>query len=212
MMQFVTKGKNNAGNDRNFSIGWHPNPRISIGWFNPAGSIHEWAHDITLSTGQWYHFYMEIDTTTNPDTVLLWIDGVSKTMSFLSGTNNSDMISTATQEIAIGREHGGGNQMDGLIAEVGIWSDIVGESRALMLSKGFSPAFFRNNLTEYIPLIRNLHNLKGGTGTMSASNPVVAAHPKIIHPSSQQLRRFTTQAAPAGTSPKFYRAMMGVGF
>src|SRR3990167_7493687 len=68
MMQFVTKGKNNAGNDRNFSIGWHPNPRISIGWFNPAGSIHEWAHDITLSTGQWYHFYMEIDTTTNPDT------------------------------------------------------------------------------------------------------------------------------------------------
>ena len=56
-----------------------------------------------------------------------------------------------------------------------------------MLSKGFSPAFFKYSLTEYIPLIRELHNFKGGTGTTSASAPTVADHPRIIYPSNYKI-------------------------
>lgn len=181
---FLDMGASASWNPRNFSCYWAPGNNVGISWINSAGpTFSEWTNNFSITTAVWHHFYFEVDWTTNPDTALFWYDGGVKTLSNTFGTNNQTPTGTYGQ-LSVGGEHGSGttgNYLDGMIAEIGIWNDNIGESRALALSKGYSPLFFRNNLTEYIPLIRELLNLKGGVGT-GLNTPVPASHPRIIYP------------------------------
>ena len=77
-------------------------------------------------------------------------------------------------------------QMDGRIAEVGVWGGDIGRKGFLQLSKGFSPLLISPSLLYfYAPLIGksspepDLISDKNGViiGTIAA-----AAHPRIIYP------------------------------
>lgn len=188
---FVSKDKDGA-NEPNIRMLWTPAGGGDVYTVTyAAGAFNEWKADYSPTVGAWEHWYFEVDWSTNPDTHRFWVNGVEQTMTHNFGSNNVTPSTTATQTITLGGDAvGDPNNADGVIAEVAFWSDNVGLARATMLSKGYSPLFFKNNLTEYIPLIRNLHNFKGGSGTLSVSNPTVAPHPRIYYPASYQIAPF----------------------
>jgi hypothetical protein len=198
-MHIVSKGKSDAGNDRNFSMKYTPagGGIVRLAWTSSVGTFVEYDNTHSPSTAAWQLWYAEVDWSTNPDTALLWIAGVSKALTRSAGGDNTTPTTGATQRLSIGAEHAtadNDNNFDGLIAEVALWNTLGGATRMNMLNAGFSPAFFKDGLVEYIPLIRSLHNLRGGSGTLSTSNPVVAPHPKIIYPSINDISTYTAQA------------------
>ena len=90
----------------------------------------------------------------------------------------------------------------GSIAEVAVWDIALTDNEIIVLSKGFSPLFVRpQNLVAYWPLIGNYSpetDIVGANNLTLTGTVVKANHPRIIYPSSPQIRRFTTAAAAAG--------------
>lgn len=181
---YLIKHKSGANDNKNFFFTWTPGGGgdVYVGWSrSDTGANNEWKIDYTPSTSAWTHFYFSIDWTTNPDTVLVWANGTSQTCTHNFGSNNIGPLTTATQVYSIGGPPAGDpNFTDGLIANIGVWSDLD-TSRVAPLSKGFSPHFFPNNRKECIHLVRDLVNCHGGSGTLSGT-PVVAPHPRTIFP------------------------------
>lgn len=178
--------------------------QIAFGFFDTGGGFPQatWTSGFSAST---WHF---IAGTWNGTIQSIFAD----TDSTAKATNTpGNGPNTVAADGFIGNRTGGGRPANGYIAEVAFYNRAVSGAELASMGAGYSPLFFPNGLVDYWPLVRTTINPKSGrNGT--ASGAVVAAHPKIIYPSPQQIRRFTTQVAPAGTSPKFYRAMMGVGF
>lgn len=184
-MHFVDKGINSSSGDRNFSVAWTPasGGQWFISFSDSSNNYSEWTASGNPTLGVWTHLYVEIDWTTNPDTFLLWVNGSSTSLSCSFGLNNRTPSTDATQHITIGGEHGSAsnvNNMDGLIAEVAIWSDVVGSSRASGMynsgSGGKADALYPTNLVEYIDLDGDADNSKGGSGSVTGAT-LSTAHP-----------------------------------
>src|SRR3990167_1173084 len=210
---YIQKHKSGANTDKNFFFNWTPagGGDVYVGWSrSDTGANNEWKIDYTPSTSAWTHFYFSIDWTTNPDVVRIWANGVEQSVAHNFGSTNIGPLTTATQVYSIGGPPAGDpNFTDGLLAEIGIWNDLV-PSRVEALAKGYSPLFYANNLEEYFPLIRELINpVGGGTGTASGT-PVVAAHPRMIYPTKIQLAHIVA-AAPQVSDFLPRLALLGVG-
>lgn len=150
--------------------------------FYAGGGFNEWKADYSPTTGVWEHWYFEIDWTTNPDTVRFWVNGVEQTVSHNFGSNNVTPSTTATQTITLGGSAvGDGNHADGMIAEVAMWSDLVGQARATALYNDGggirADLAYPTNLKEYIPLRYEALNYKGGSGTLTNSPTLSSTHP-----------------------------------
>lgn len=174
-MHFVDLGSSSNWNPRHFGAYWTPasGGQVGISWINSSGPTYsEWTASYTLTVGNIYHFYYEIDWTVNPNTAKLWINGSSVTLTNTFGTNY--LIPTGTfDQLSVGGEHGSGttgNYVDGLLSDILIWSDNVGSTRASGLYNSGNGArgdiLYPTNLTENIRLRVDASNAVGGGGTL----------------------------------------------
>ena len=180
---YLIKTKSGANSDHNFAITWTPagGGDIYILWHNPTTVANEWRTDYTPTVGAWTHFYFTIDWTTNPDTVSLWINGTSMTMAHNAGSNNVDPLTSATQVYYVGGPVvGDPNNTDGLIADIGVWSDIGNTARQAGLYSR-SSMFYPENRVECMPLVNSPENLEGGTGTVTEA-VLSTDRPPIVYP------------------------------
>lgn len=70
--------------------------------------------------------------------------------------------------------------LNGLGAEVAIWSAALTADEITSLSKGFKPSRIRpQSLVFYAPLIRNLQDIKAGLALTNNNSATVAAHPRV---------------------------------
>lgn len=181
---YFLKTKSGANSDHNFGITWTPSGSgdIYIMWHNPSTTMNEWKADYNPTVGAWTHFYFSIDWTTNPDTVSLWINGASQTVTHNFGSNNIAPVTAATQVYYIGGPGSGDpNFTDGKLAEIAVWSDLD-TTRIAPLAAGASPILFPTNRVEYWMLREGLANENGGVATISGGTPVFSTdHPSIYY-------------------------------
>lgn len=182
--QAIFVSKTRQGFDRpNFSLLWTPAGGGDVYTVAYAGgSFNEWKADYSPTLAAWEHWYFELDWTTNPDTHLFWVNGVAKTMTHNFGSNNVTPDVTATQVYSIGGPGASTNFADGLLAEIAVWSDLVGITRATTLYNNGRGArasdVYPANLVEYIRFKGDdLTNVKGGTGTLTNAPTRSLDHP-----------------------------------
>lgn len=112
-------------------------------------------------------------------TVELFQDAVSKASVTDATFNGLDFAAP----LYIGNR-GGGTQNRGLIgsmAEFAKWDRALNADELVALSKGFSPAFFRDSLKLYFPMIREYVERIVNVAVTNTST-VVGVHPRIIYP------------------------------
>ena len=170
---------------------------ISIGFTTTNGS---W--DIAVpSTGAWINLIFTMAGSADTDNPIVYYDGVSQTVT--ESTTPSGSYDSSSAALLIGNRAENDRAMDGALAEIGRWNRVLTAGEIATLAKGFSPLFITNGLIQYIPLIGKNSpetDYKAGT-TGTVTGAVADPHPRIIYPSSSQIRRFTT-AAGAATAVK----------
>ena len=162
----------------------------------------------TPSTGSWQNLVVTYDSTSDSNDAIFYIDGVSKTVTERNFPAGSFV--TTMSNIRLGGSQTLSQMWDGRLAEFGMWNRQLTAAEAAILGKGFSPAFIRNGLTSYAPLIgRNSpeNDLRYGSN-FTVTGTSNTAHPRIIYPSNYQLAPFAPAAA---ANTQQYLTMMGIG-
>ena len=101
-----------------------------------------------------------------------------------SATNTTRRaVTTPTRWLVAGSYAGGivTPSLNGRIAEIGIWNSALGADDISSLYTGQKPTMIRpQNLKVYIPLIRNIQDVKEATSSVTSviSDTVVANHPR----------------------------------
>jgi hypothetical protein len=105
----------------------------------------------------------------------VWLNNVSASNSTAAGTpTNSNMT------IGAFRRGTPINHFDGLLAEIGVWDVELTDREIQSLSKGFSPRRIRpQSLFAYIPLVRNLQELRSALSLTNTNGATVADHPRV---------------------------------
>lgn len=113
--------------------------------------------------------------TANKQAFLNGVAGTAETTAY-------GLVDVAQVTVGGRRNSGGfGVFMNGLIAEVGIWSAALTAAEIASLSAGFTPDQVRpQSLVFYAPLVRELRDLRGGLAITATNSPTVATHPRII--------------------------------
>lgn len=102
-----SKGTTGVNGNRNIGIDYRNDGavKLEIYWTSPAaGTFIEYTYTVTLTPSTWYHLVIAIDWSTNPDTVILYLNGISQSLT-LVGSNNGTPTTTAPQTSAIGSLH-----------------------------------------------------------------------------------------------------------
>lgn len=147
------------------------------------------------STGQWVHIVVTYDYGSTSNNPFAWYDGVSQTVS--EDLTPSGTVTNDATTLRIGAHTNATQFMDGRMAELAIWERTITSGEIASLADGFSPLFFPNGLNTYLPLIGNTETeLKEGS-TVVLTGTDKAVHPRIIYPTSKQIRRFDVEAAEA---------------
>jgi Concanavalin A-like lectin/glucanases superfamily len=167
-------GKTGTGNSR-YQLGYNITsgaPFASV--VNDSGTYTD-ANGGSLTLNTW-NFMCAVFTSTTSRTIYL---------------NNNAGITAATSIAAptginvntIGIKPDGTEfNVQGFIAEVGIWNIALSSTEVAQLAQGFSPAFVKNqNLITYVPLIRDHKELKGNNVYTESGSVGVGNHPKIIY-------------------------------
>ena len=160
---------------------------------------------------EWHHILVTYDGGATTNDPVIYVDGVSVTVTETSGPTLT--IDTNTDKYVIGNRGDGSTAnraWDGFIAEFAIWNRILTAAEAAGIGgDGFAPIFYPASLVSYLPLVRELNDYKNAVATVTGA--VVVAHPRIIYPSPAQMRRFTTAAAPGVAAQGAWRSLLGVG-
>jgi hypothetical protein len=135
----------------------------------------------TISANTWHHFCAVFGSTTSRS---VYLDGANKV------TDSANRPApTGVNRVAVGVDFVSGSAGNplapsgtGLIAEVGIWNVALSDEDVAALAKGIPPIMIRpQNLVAYLPLIRDLIDLKGNafaiTGSLTAAD-----HPRMYAP------------------------------
>ena len=134
------------------------------------------ANTVTSTTGctsgVWHHA-CGVHTSLSSRTI--YLDGGS------SATNTSTLTTSGIDTLYIATfDPAGPNDLDGQIAEVGIWNAALPAAEIASLAKGMNCAKVRpQNLVFYAPLIRDLNDQKGGLTITNNNGATVAAHPRV---------------------------------
>lgn len=115
--------------------------------------------------------------------------GSSRTDVYLDGTagtpDTTATLATNAQTLRIGAWKDADNYfLNGDLAEFAIWNRVLDTGEIAALAKGFSPLFFANGLTFYLPLVGNNspeNDIKSGLSA-TVTNTTKSAHPRIIYP------------------------------
>lgn len=147
------------------------------------------------------HLYAEFTATTTGG-FRVFINGVADANSPANTTGgNGDDSGGSGNSLTLGCDSTGTTRdLNGRIAEVGIWTRTLGDSEIAGLAKGYSPLFYPQSLDFYSPLIGNFSpevDLIGASaGTVTGATKFT--HPRIIYPSPKQLLYIKTVVAPGG--------------
>lgn len=121
-----------------------------------------------------------------------WVASNSSRAAYIDGTNrgtngNSKTWTNGVDRITVGAEDNNNSlfrHFDGVIAELGIWNDVLTDEEVAILALGVSPLLVRpQNLVHYQPLVRDVVALKG-TAPGTISGTAAADHPRIFMPRS----------------------------
>ena len=171
-----------------------------------------------IPTGQWIHMGGVLNI--GGDVIRVYYNGTqeaSTAVTFGAATYTDN--GAPTKQDAIGGYQDPPTvtavQIDGRIAELGLWAGDIGTAGFEQLNDGFSPLMVRPDLlVAYWPLIGNnspetdIVSAKNGTITGTIAKDV---HPRIIYPSPAQMRRFTTAAVQAAAAQGAWKSLLGVG-
>lgn len=173
--------------------------------------------DLALST--WYSLGGVNNFT--GDTVTPYVNGSAENSSAVTFGSNTYTAGTPTVNDAFGAQDDTattavGRSWDGRLAEFALWAGDIGAAGFAQLAKGLSALMVRPDLLVlYVPLRGNaspeIDIISAKSPTVSGSLPKLD-HPRIIYPSTAQIRRYTTAVAPpASTFFPSRRMMSGVG-
>jgi hypothetical protein len=96
-----------------------------------------------------------------------------------SGTNTTSVVPVGVDRIFFGGRSSG-RPFNGLLAEAAIWNVALTDDEVRSLSRGFKPFRVRpQNLQFYAPIVRNLHDIRGGLTLTNSNNATVADHPRV---------------------------------
>jgi hypothetical protein len=104
-----------------------------------------------------------------------YIDGSAGTANTGSATVTFDqlLISATTNTTAT-------NNFDGKLADIAVWDVALTDAEIVSLAKGFKPYRIRpQSLRTYVPLIRNLQDVRGVVSLTANNGPTVADHPRV---------------------------------
>lgn len=150
------------------------------------------------STGSWHHLLITYDGSSSSNDPIFYING--NVESSTERVAPSGTITAPSTALYVGSENGSGQFHDGRLAEFAIWNRVLTAGEASALGKGFSPLFSPNGLKFYSPLIGEKStepDLMFGTAGSVDAGVTKIAHPRIIYPSSSQMRGFKYSAGVA---------------
>lgn len=169
----------------NFGILWNNEPAPYL--FCSAGSLvyANRNNPVTDSTTGWVHVALVFDGTLsgNSNRLKYFRNGEQLSLAYAanvpSATSNSSNINTF--RIGAGSPFGGSltyyNPSN--YAEIAMWQEALTAQDVTSLYKGFSPkAIVPDKIKMYIPLIRDLQDIKSGI-TLTDSSTSVVNHPRI---------------------------------
>jgi hypothetical protein len=95
-------------------------------------------------------------------------------------TNTTNRSITTETSILIGRRSGGGNSFTGQLAEFAIWNATLTADEINSLAQGFKPPRIRpQSLLYYVPLVRDVQELRSGIPFTAVNAPTVFDHPRV---------------------------------
>ena len=86
----------------------------------------------------------------------------------------------------------------GDLAEWAKWDVAFDAGQRAALTAGYSPAFFPNARTWYVPMLRDFVEIDNNIAITNNNGVTVVAHPPMIYPASQIMPFAPVVAAPAG--------------
>lgn len=165
--------------------------------------------EASINDGNWHSLVAVFDEPAATATV--YLDGSAVTLT--NSGSGSPSYSNLGFSMTIGARNVRGTIgqfFPGSIAEFAIWSRAVTAAEAAGIGKGFSPAFYRTGLRNYLPLIGRASPepelRQGSNGTLTGTTN--GDHPRIIYPSNYNIAPFA--AAGGGTSVKDLIGGMGI--
>lgn len=187
MAGWVRRGASGSAQAFGFTRASSPRICFSVLWFSDnkiycfQESNSNTYGSITQNLTGWHHICMVFDggQTGNSDRLKLYFDGVLQTLAFFGTVQSTLWASLPT--FRIGRDAGNNAWSTGGFAEPAMWNAALTADEAASLAKGFRPPSVRPSaLVSYIPLIREIADLKSGIALTDAST-TVSDHPRVIN-------------------------------
>lgn len=127
-----------------------------------------------FSTGVWYHLVFTKDSSTNPDIITAYMDGVSQSITSFGSTNTGPTASTA-DALTIGRDLNSASRFfDGKMAYIAIYNDILSQSDVDELR--FKPDSIVDGRVAYWPLLTTAcKDLSGNSNDGTLNGGVTAS-------------------------------------
>lgn len=134
-----------------------------------------------LTTGSWQHVCVTSDSGGDADGMEAYVDGSIPGSSSTQYGIGSEYAHAGSWSVG-GRIYNDNFNLDGKVAEVGVWDRILDTSEIASLAKRFSPQFFLRGLRFYTALIgyKDIDRIAGKTPTYDGTTP--APHPRILYP------------------------------
>lgn len=129
----------------------------------------------------WNHWAMAFDGTQtgNANRLKGYLNGSPLTLTFLGTIPSTTSNNAVADTFRIGRANYASAWSNGDFAEIGMWQEAINADEIASLSKGMTPDKIRpNKLVSYIPLVRNIQDIKSGT-LLTNTNTTVANHPRV---------------------------------
>lgn len=193
--------------DAGAGAGWYLNPNLSTS----ANFQVYMQQGLTVATftrpsaATWHHYAVQFDTSTSPDTLAVWVDGASQSLSYAAQGNSGNFANDTLNFMC---RNNASLFAAGRMAEVAIWPGVLldaGEITAL--AKRFAPPLIRPTTRAYYwPLMgRDATEIERNFGANATVNGAVQTdHPAIIYPSRAYIKAQT--AAPPVVVPGSFAA------
>jgi hypothetical protein len=145
------------------------------------------------ATNEWHHIIVTYDSGADTNNPEFYYDGSIETPTESSAPVTTANTNTAAYVIG-NRGNDNARNWDGRLAEFAIWDRILTlpEIEAVGM-QGYSPLFFPNSLTEYIPMVRANGSRRLAIPTITGT--AVQPHPKVIYPSGLSMAAYHGEAA-----------------
>ena len=129
----------------------------------------------------WNHLAITFDGTQtgNANRLKGYLNGSPLTLTFTGTIPSTTSNNALANTFRIGRAEYANFWSIGDFAEIGMWQETLSASEIASLFKGMTPDKIRpNKLVSYIPLVRNIQDIKSGT-SLTNTNTTVANHPRV---------------------------------